>query len=286
MSPPISFGTTWRSAGVHRRYGYDLPLYLCDEPPQAYSDAYRAARAEMTAAGFSWTNLGHKGAHLLPCWWDTGLPYDADALQVAADRAIAEAAARRDEQASREAQRLAAEVAAVAPAAALIREQLADMIADRPWALGRQLSEARDLVAMACWTWHGLRCAERHLDNAGGNIERAGERLGRIPPAAWYDRAADADVRAGALAACQVLSSLDTDWAAVRNSRGWSQSTCWTGHVLSERESLDQGEAAHALGLLHGHRLQLADELNLHLFGAAPARRRPPAPADAPSLGL
>jgi hypothetical protein len=240
----------------------------------------------MTAAGFSWTNLGHEGGHLLPCWWDTGIAYDVDALRVAADRAVADSAAWRDELARRDAERLAYELAYVAPLAAPIRTELAALIGDRPWALGRYLSEARDLAATADWTRHGLRAAERHLSNARGNVERANERLGRVPPALWFARAADPDVRAAALSACRILSALDTDWAAVRNAAGWSQATTWTGHVLSEREVFDQGEAAHALALLHRYRLQLADELCLVLFGSAPTRRRRAASADAPSLAL
>jgi len=286
MAPPIDFGTVWRHVGTHRRYGHDLALWLCDEHPQSFSDAYRGARAEMTAAGFSWTDRGHDRPSLCACWWDTGLPYDADALRVAADRAVANAASSRDEQARREAERLAAEVTEVAPAAALIRRHLEDMLRERPWALGRRLSEARELIAMESWTRHGLWAADRYLSNARVNIERANERLGRVPPAVWFARAADPDVRAAALSACRILSSLDTDWAAVRNSAGWSQATTWTGHVLSEREVLDQGEASHTLGLLHGHRRQLPDPLCELLFGAAPTRRRRPAPSDAPSLGL
>ncbi|WP_244625467.1 hypothetical protein [Methylobacterium mesophilicum] len=79
---------------------------------------------------------------------------------------------------------------------------------------------------------------------------------------------------------------MDSDWAAVENGRGWSQSTCWTGHTLSEREVLDQAEAAHALGLLHQHRRQLPDELCIVLFGSAPTRRGRPADPATPSLAL
>lgn len=286
MSPPITFGAAWRPVGTHKRYGHDIPLYLCDEHSQAFSDAYRGARGEMTSAGYSWTDRGHDRPSLVACWWDTGIAIDLCGLENAADRAIREAAELRDEKARFAEERLAAEVAAVAPEAAPIRQDLADMLRDRPWAMGRHLSEARDLVAMADWTRHGLWCADRHLDNARGNIERARERLGRVPPSAWFARAADPDVRAAALSACRILSALDEDWAAVRNSAGWSQATTWTGHTLAEMGELDQAQAAHALGLLHGHRRQLPDELCTLLFGSAPTRRRRSAPSDAPSLGL
>ncbi|SDM56783.1 hypothetical protein SAMN05216360_102465 [Methylobacterium phyllostachyos] len=62
--------------------------------------------------------------------------------------------------------------------------------------------------------------------------------------------------------------------------------TTWTGHTLSEMDALDQGEAAHALGILHGHRRQLPDPLCVLLFGSAPTRRRRPIAEDAPSLAL
>jgi hypothetical protein len=197
---------------------------------------------------------------------------------------VAEAASEREAKARREEERHVLDVAQTEIAAPPIRSALRTLLAERPWTLGRALTEARDLAAAESWTSWGLRSAERYLDNAAGNIRRAEERLGRPAPALWFARAADPAVRVAALEACQHLSSLDTDWAADRNSIGWSQATCWTGHVLSEREALDQGEAAHALALLQGHRLQLADELNVRLFGEAPKRRRrakPDAPAGA-----
>lgn len=286
MAPLIDFGIAWRPVGTHRRYGHDLILWLADAPTQQFSDAYRGARDEMTTAGYSWTDRGHDRPGLAACWWDLGTAVDLCALANAADHAIREAAELRDEKARAAAERVAAEVAEVAPTAALIRRHLADMLRDRPWALGRQLSEARELVAMEDWTRHGLRSADRHLSNARGNVERANERLGKVPPAVWFAKADDGGIRVAALEACRVLSSRDEDWAAVRNSEGWSQATCWTGHTLSERESLDQGEAAHALALLHQHRRQLPDGLSVALFGEVPARRRRPAAEDAPTLAL
>lgn len=283
--PPLTFGTEWRHVGIHRRYGHDLPLWLA-EPTQAYIDAYKTLRGALIGAGFSWTDRGHKGSHLLPCWWDTGISIDAAALQEQVDSVIAAAATARDEKHRAYEERVAREVAEIAPAAAVIRGHLDALIADRPWALGRHLGEARELLAMESWTRHGLACADRHLDRARGNIERAAEHLGRIPPAQWFARADDADVRAAALSACRILSALDTDWASERNGVGWSQASAWTGHTLAECEALDQGEAAHALALLFGHRRQLPDELNVLLFGVAPARRRRPTPADAPALAL
>ncbi len=282
--PPIDFGTDWTNAGTHRRYGHDLTLWVAAQPTLAFTDAYSRARGLMVGAGYSWTDRGHGESRLLPCWWNTGVTFDADALRAEVDRVVAEAAAEREEKARREQERHERDVASTEISAPPIRAELARLLAERPWALGRSLTEARDLAALEAWTSWGLRAAERYLSNAKANVRRAAERLGRPAPALWFARAADPAVRVAALEACQHLSSLDTDWAADRNSIGWSQATCWTGHVLSEREALDQGEGAHALALLQGHRLQLADELNVRLFGEAPKRRRrakPGAPAGA-----
>lgn len=283
--PPIELGMKWRPVGEHRRYGNTLALWLADSPSQQFLDAYKGARELMTICGYSWTDRGHDGPGLRVCWWNVG-PVDLCNLANVTDRAIRDAASAREEKTRATEERLSREVAEVAPLAAPIRTELADMIESRPWALGRQLAEARELVGMEDWTRHGLQCADRLLSNAKGNITRAAERLGRPAPAAWFSRAEDADVRAAALSACRILSALDQDWAAIENGRGWSQSTCWTGHTLSEREVLDQGEAAYALGLLHQHRRQLPDPLCLILFGSAPTRQHRPASEDAPSLAL
>ncbi|MBE7197161.1 MAG: hypothetical protein INR70_05075 [Parafilimonas terrae] len=284
--PPIELGMKWRPVGTHRRYGHDLSLWLADAPAQAFLDAYKGAREILVTAGYSWTDRGHDGPGLRVCWWDLGAPLDLCALANAADRAITEAAEARADKARAAHERHMQEVAEVAPIAAPIRAELLALVESRPWALGRQLTEARELVDPGSWTRQHLSLGQRLLSNAHGNIYRAAERLGRTPPAAWYARAEDADVRAAALSACRILSALDADWAAVQNSRGWSQATCWTGHTLSEMDVLDQGQAAHALGLLHQHRRQLPDELCVVLFGSAPTRRRRPAAEEAPSLAL
>ncbi|WHQ72051.1 hypothetical protein [Methylorubrum extorquens] len=284
-SPPETFGTEWRCVGEHRRYGHTLPLWVAAQPTQAFRDAYSRTRGLMVGAGYSWTDKGHTEPQMLPCWWNTGIAFDADALQVEVERVVAEAAAEREEKARAERERHERDVASAEISAAPIRAALLALLNERPWALGRSLSEARDLAALEGWTSWGLRSAERYLANAAGNIARAEERLGRTPPATWFARAADPAVRVSALQACRFLSSRDEDWAAVQNGEGWSQATTWTGHTLSERKALDQPEAAHALGLLHGHRRQLSDEVCIACFGEAPARRRRPAP-EQPALGF
>ncbi|MGG3814575.1 hypothetical protein ABEV34_23405 [Methylorubrum rhodesianum] len=283
--PPIDFGVSWRYAGTHRRYGHDLPLWLCMEAPQAFRDAYSRGRGAMVGAGYSWTDKGHAEPQMLACWWHTGVSFDAAALQADVNRVLAEAAAEREAKARQEQERHERDVAQAEISAPPIRTALRTLIAERPWALGRALTEVRDLAALEAWTSWGLQSAQRYLDNAEGNVRRAEERLGRPAPAAWFARAADEAVRVAALEACQSLSARDEDWAADRNDIGWSQATTWTGHVLSERESLDQGEASHALALLHGHRRQLSDEACLALFGEVPARRRRAAP-EQPGFGF
>ena len=282
--PPIDFGVTWRPVGTHRRYGVERELWLCPDAPPSFSDAYRGARAEMVTTGYSWTDRGRNNGVLTPCWWGGGDPVDVDALAAAIAPAIGKAAADRAERARLEEERIQVETARLAPLAAPIRADLAVIVAERPWMLGRHLTAARELLDLESWSVWGMQDAERHLRNARGNAERAAERLGRTPPATWFAKAADEGIQAAALEACKDVSALDEDWASDRNSIGWSMATCWTGHLLSERASLDQGEAAHALALLHGHRRQLTDDQCLRLFGEVPSRRRRPAPA--PSLAL
>lgn len=285
-SPPLDFGAVWTPAGTHRRYGNELPLWLCMEPTQAWHDAYRGLRGALVGAGYSWTDRGHSETRLIACWWDMDVTVDADALRAEVDRVVAEAAATREARARAEQERHQRDLDDTAPLAAPVRAALARLCGERPWALQRSLTEARDLAAEEAWTAYGLRSAERFLSNAAGNEARAEERLGRTPPEAWFARAADPAVQSAALAASRYLSELDTDWAAVQNGAGWSQATCWTGHLLSERESLDHGETAHAMALLHGHRRQLSDEANLTLFGEIPTRRRRRETDDQPALAL
>ncbi|MGU3542263.1 hypothetical protein [Methylobacterium sp. A52T] len=283
--PPLKFGTAWSHAGTFKRYGNELSLWVADIATQEFSDAYKGAPKSLIDAGYSWTDKGHRKPGLMPCWWDLG-PVDLCGLANAADRAIREAASARAEKARAAEERHQREVAEVEPLAAPIRTELAALIEGRPWALGRLLAEARDLVAQVYWARPDLWQGERLVGNAHGNIGRAAMRLAKTPPAAWLERVWDEDVRAGALSACRILSAMDDDWAAVQNGKGWSQATCWTGHTLSEMEALDQWHAAHALGLLHQHRRQLPDPLCVVLFGSAPTLRNRAAATDAPTIGL
>lgn len=274
MAPPIDFGIRWHIAGIHRRYGMERELWLCPDAPPAFSDAYRGARAAMIAAGYSWTSIGSEHGVLTPCWWDGASAVDVDALRTEVDRVVAEAASARAERARIEEERIAAETARLAPLAAPIRAELAEIVPGHPRMLGRHLTAARELLALEEWTIYGIQDAERYVSNGKGNAERAAERLGRTPPRIWFEKAADAETRAVALRACRYLSSLDEDWAAIRNASGGSQVTTWTGHLLSEKATLDQGEAGQALALLHGHQRQLPNELSITLFGEG---LRPPA---------
>lgn len=286
MAPPINFGARWQNAGLHRRYGVERELWLCPDAPAAFSDAYRGAKSAMIAAGYSWTDRGTAHGVLTPCFWAGSPPIDLCALANETDRAIRAAAEARAERARIGEERHAAETARLAPLAAPIREELAGIVADRPWMLGRHLTPARELLNQADWSIYRIQDAERHVSNARGNAQRAAERIGRAPPRAWFEKAADAGIREAALRACVYLSSLDEDWAAIRNGAGWSQVTTWVGHTLSEKPSLDQGEGGHALALLHGHRKQLPDDLAMVLFGQVFSKKRRPASTDAPSLAL
>lgn len=276
--PAITFGFLWRDRGEHRRYGKTMPLWTPEplSPVEGFSAAWKNLKPELDAAGFSWTSIvGYEG--IQPCWWDDpkAPAVDAEALQVRVDAAIeAEAEFRARREAAIEARRVAA-AASNAELAAPIRSALAVVIAEHPWQLGRHLAEARRLMAVADWDVPLIRMGKRYVVSAERNAARALERLNRPWLPAWYDWAEDPDVRAAAHEACQVMSDLDTDWASTKNSEGWSQASCWVGHTLSEMEILDRGQAAHALALLHTHRLQLSDELAARCFGEAPVRKKP-----------
>ncbi len=275
--PPLDFGMQWTDAGVQRRRADRLPLHVAATTTVAFDDAYKHARPMMIAAGFSWTDLTSENGKLKAAWWDHGVEVDLPALEAA----VAEAAlageferverARQDEE--RAAQRRAAhaaEVAEVQNFSGPIREELTALLAGRQWAFGRHLADARRLAEDGEWTHRCLQSAVRAVDGAGANIERAETRLSRPAPAAWFARAADPAVRTAVLEGCRYISALDTDWASDRNGAGWSQATCWVGHVLSERDALDQGAASHALHLLHTHRKQLPPDLRARIFEGAP----------------
>lgn len=144
------------------------------------------------------------------------------------------------------------------------------MLAETPWAFGKAVGEVEEMAALVEWTAYGAACAGALVDNALRAIRRAEERLSKPAPDAWYERAADPAVRAAVLVACRVLSDRDSDRASLRNGRGWSQATSWTGHVVSGRAALSQAEAAHGMALLWGHRGQVPANLRAAVFEGQP----------------
>ena len=277
-TPPLTFGMQWTDAGVQRRRGDRLPLLAAAITTVAFDDAYRHARPAMVAAGYSWTDLTSEDGKLKACWWDHGAEVDLAALEAAVAEAAVAGAAERAERARQDEERAAArraaflaEVADVQKIAGPIREELTALLAGRKWAFGRHLADARRLAEDGEWTHRCMQSAARAVDGAEANVERAETRLNRPAPAIWFARAADPAVREAALQGCRFMSALDEDWASDRNGAGWSQATSWTGHILSERDALDQGAASHALALLHTHRRQLTPDLRARIFeGAKP----------------
>lgn len=277
-TPPLTFGMQWIDAGTQRRRGDRLPLFVAAITTVAFDDAYKHARATMVAAGYSWTDLGSETGKLRACWWDHGVPCDLAALETAVAEAAVAGEAERAERARQDEERAAArraallaEVAEVQNLSGPIREELTALLAGRKWAFGRHLADARRLAEDGEWTHGCLQYAVRAVDGAGANVERAETRLNRPAPAVWFARAADPAVRTAALEGCRYISALDEDWASDRNGIGWSQATSWTGHLLSERDELDQGQAGHALHLLYTHRRQLPPALRARIFeGALP----------------
>lgn len=234
----------------------------------------------MEAIGFSWTDKG--GTHrLAPCWWGIGEDdSDVPPVRAAVEAAIAAAHAERvaaDARAAAraEASRLA-EIERVELVAGPIRARLKEEIAARPWAFGAAAAEAQELAHVGEWSAYGLSCAEKLLTNAAGVAARADAKVGATPPAAWYERAADEDVRRAAHEASRILSGLDEDWASEANDAGWSKAHTEVGHTLAERPELDQAATAHALAVVRIYRRQLPDDLQRRCFGRAEPRKGRP----------
>lgn len=267
-SVPFCFGMEWTDRGVHGRYGHMLRLWTAEGAGHAYSDAYKAEREAMIAAGFSWHR---EDGRLSPCFWELSEPVWTPAVAARIEAAILAAAKEREAKARQHADREAEELARVAISSAPIRSDLVRMLAETPWAFGKAIGQAEETAAIEEWTAYGAACAGRLVDNACRAITRAEERLARPAPEAWYERAADLSVRAAVLIACKVMSDRDSDRASIRNNRGWSQATSWMGHVLAGRPELTQVEAAHGLALLWGHRDQLPEDVRRAAYKGQPA---------------
>ncbi|MDF7762206.1 hypothetical protein PU683_22020, partial [Kosakonia cowanii] len=74
---------------------------------------------------------------LVPCYWELSEPVWTPAVAARIEDAILAAAEERDAAARRQANREADELARVAKTSAPIRRDLADMLANRPWAFGK-----------------------------------------------------------------------------------------------------------------------------------------------------
>ncbi|MEE8629671.1 MULTISPECIES: hypothetical protein [Methylobacterium] len=275
--PPLDLGLAWTDRGLGRRYGHTMQLWTGEGDPSEFSVAWKRAKPQLEACGYSWTRLASQ--ELVPCFWRLPEPAPAEPARQAVEAALTAVAAEQAERARREEERVAAEVARCASRAIPIRRDLEEVVRSHAWQLRRQLSDAEALLASDAWREWDCEQAARLVTTARGNATRATSRLNAPSLPHWHERAADPAVQVAALEACRHLSALDLDWASDRNSAGWSQSTCWTGHALSERASLDQGATAHALALLHQHRRQLTDSLRAALFGE-------PETAPEPTLAL
>lgn len=253
--PPIGFGLHWEALGEHRRYGHVMQLLVGRGDAQAYSDAYRPQnfRGRLVDAGYSWTDRGG-GSSLPQCFWALAKPSSIEDIRKEIEALVQAVADIRARQARSREERAAEAAARLAEEAAPIRAELARLVGDATWQFGRHVDEAEDLVGREAWGPVALERATRLLANAAACRRRAEERLNRPAAPELYARAEDECVRSAAHDACLYLSARDEDRASIRNSIGWSQATSWVGHVLSEREVLSRGEAAHALGVLWIHR--------------------------------
>ncbi|MBE7198945.1 MAG: hypothetical protein INR70_14250 [Parafilimonas terrae] len=247
-----------------------MALWVGRGDSQAYSDAYspRNFRQRLVDAGYSWTDRGGEGS-LVPCFWGLERPSSIEDVRADIEALVEAVADLRARQARSREEREAEAAAKLAAEAAPIRAELAKLVGDAAWQFGRHVEEAEDFAGREVWGRASLERATRLLANAAACRVRAEARLNRPAPPELYARSEDEGVRGAAHDACRYLSERDEDRASVRNGIGWSQATSWVGHVLSEREVLSRGEAAHALGVLWGHRAQLPASLRADCFGDA-----------------
>jgi len=262
--PVGALGLAWRSAGERNTRNGKRTLWRAEGDTARYSRAYAADREGMRAVGFS---------------WDGGVPVCWEAIPApvpdAFDEAIAAAEARADSaDRARQREKLAAaeaEWAATGADRAAAIDALRACLRDRAWAWNRWKRELAQSLLGDRPSDRDARLARELVAEVQYLVTTITARLGSERVTEWWERAGLPDVRAAAHEACRVLSDMDSDWATVRNDRGWSAAHSHAGHVLASLPELGQSEASHALRAVWAHRRQIPPALREAVFGSPEA---------------
>ncbi|MGU3541416.1 hypothetical protein [Methylobacterium sp. A52T] len=258
--PVGALGLAWRSAGQRQTRNGPRTLWKAEGDLTRYSRAYAADREGMRAVGFSWDGS-------TPVCWEpvpAPVPYTVEEACAAAE-ARADSADR-----ARQREKLAAaeaEWAATGTDRAAAIEALRACLRDRAWAWNKRKRELAQSLLGDRPSDRDARLAREFVSEVEYLVETITARLGEEKVMEWWERAGLPDVRAAAHEACRVLSDMDSDWATVRNDRGWSAAHSHAGHVLASLPELGQPEASHALRAVWAHRKQIPSALREAVFG-------------------
>lgn len=262
--PVGALGLAWRSAGQRQTRNGPRTLWRAEGDTTRYSRAYAADRDGLREVGFSWDGS-------TPVCWDAipaPVPYTVDEACAAAE-ARADSADR-----ARQREKLAAaeaEWAATGAARAEAIDALRACLKTRAWAWNKRKRELATGLLGDRPSDRDARLAKELVGEVEFLVGSITRRLGEERVTEWCERAAIAEVRAAVHEACRVLSDMDSDWATVRNDRGWSAAHSHAGHVLASLAELGQPEASHALRAVWAHRKQVPPALRERVFGSAEA---------------
>jgi len=262
--PVGALGLAWRSAGQRQTRNGPRTLWKGEGDTTRYSRAYAADREGMREVGFSWDGS-------TPVCWEpvpAPVPYTVEETCAAAE-ARADSTDR-----VRQREKLAAaeaEWAATGAARAEAIDALRACLRDRAWAWNKRKRELASSLLGDRPSDRDARLARELVGEVEYLVEIITRRLGEERVAEWWERAGLPEVRAAAHQACRVLSDMDSDWATVRNDRGWSAAHSHAGHVLASLPELGQPEASHALRAVYAHRRQISSAMREAVFGSAEA---------------
>ncbi|WP_237481507.1 hypothetical protein [Lichenibacterium dinghuense] len=255
--PPEVLGLRWHSTRMQTtRYGFRRMshAHATDDFRDLWgsSDGYQGLKR----MGFT---LERDAARVVHWGGETTYdPADVDALaaRVEADRARERAEARR------------------------VRDLLQHEVDTHAWALSREsVTWARALLSDGLGRFGARKEALELVAKFEAAVAKAGRAVERAMAATAPEdvaRCHHPEVRGAVHEACVLLSTMDEDHAAVRNSMGWSKATSHRGHWLAELPELSPDLAAVGLGLVRRHLGQLRPDLGrvLAALPAPPAAQR------------
>ncbi|WP_279356766.1 hypothetical protein [Methylobacterium indicum] len=270
---------TWRRLRTVRTGQGERDFWVGDGDPTRYSCAFRLAKEPLYEAGFSWGTAERTGCQVQPVCWEDPAQGDAVAVEAIAaaeaalaadDRRIAEAEARRAQEAELEAQlNVAARRADM--------EALQQSLRVKGWAwFKRKHDVAAALLAEKPGPGGVPRAAAAKIARemtaeVDAAIEAVRARVANDPARDWLARAEGPDVRRAVHCAVQVLTDLDRDMATLDNAQGWGRSHTHAGHVLASLPQLSIIEATNALAAVWRHRKQLQPALRQRVVGSEKA---------------